>query len=105
MKDLITDAIKDKLGATLESLGGASAIFGDPISFNGEQVVPVARVVVRLQADADGKGGGDAGLTGGIKNMAKGGGGGEAGAGIELSIEPAGFLKQGKDGPEFTAIS
>ena len=105
MKDLITDAIKDKLGATLESLGGATAIYGDPITFNGEQIVPVARVVVRLNADADGKGGGDAGLTGGIKNMAKGGGGGKAGAGIDIAIEPAGFLRKGNDGPEFVSIA
>lgn len=39
MKDLITDAISKKLSTTLESIGGARALYGDPITFNGEQIV------------------------------------------------------------------
>lgn len=104
MKDLITEAIQKKLGATLESVGGASALFGDPITFNGEDIVPVARIVIQLNADADGQGGGDAGLTGGIRNMAKGSGGGKAGAGIQVTLEPVGFVRQGQDGPEYRSL-
>ena len=105
MKDLITDAISKKLAATLEAIGGARALYGDPISFNGEQIIPVARVAVVLSAAADGAGGGDAGLTGGIRNMAKGGGGGKADASIQVSIEPLGFLRAGADGPVFCPLT
>ena len=105
MKDLITDAISKKLAATLESIGGAKALYGDPIEFNGEQIIPVARVTVTLAAGADGSGGGNAGLTGNITNMAKGGGGGKADASVNVSIEPVGYLRSSKDGPVFCPIS
>jgi uncharacterized spore protein YtfJ len=105
MKDLITDAISKKLSATLESVGGARALYGDPIMFNGEQIVPVAKVTVLLSAGADGSGGGNAGLTGGITNMAKGGGGGKADASVQVSIEPVGFLRATADGPRFVSLT
>jgi len=105
MKDLITDAISKKLSATLESIGGARALYGDPITFNGEQIVPVARVTVLLSAGADGSGAGNAGLTGGITNMAKGGGGGKADASVQVSIEPIGFLRATGDGPVFCPLA
>jgi uncharacterized spore protein YtfJ len=104
MKDLITDAISKKLATTLESIGGAKALYGDPIDFNGEKIIPVARITVTLAAGADGSGGGNAGLTGGITNMAKGGGGGKADASISVRIEPVGYLRSSKDGPVFCPI-
>lgn len=105
MKDLITDAISKKLGATLEAIGGARALYGEPIEFNGEQIVPVARITVALAAGADGSGGGNTGLGGGISNMAKGAGGGKADASVQVSIEPLGYLRQGSDGPVFCLLA
>lgn len=104
MKDLITDAISKKLAATLESIGGAKALYGDPIDFNGEQIIPVARITVTLAAGADGSGGGNAGLTGSVTNMAKGGGGGKADASVNVSIEPVGYLRSTSAGPAFCPI-
>ncbi len=104
MKDLITDAISKKLATTLESVGGARALYGDPIDFNGEQIIPVARVTVSLAAGADGSGSGNAGLTGGISNLAKGGGGGKADASVNVIIEPIGYLRSTTDGPVFCPI-
>jgi len=104
MKDLITDAISKKLAATLESIGGAKALYGDPIDFNGEQIIPVARITISLAAGADGSGGGNAGLTGSITNMAKGGGGGKADASVNVSIEPVGWLRSTAAGPVFCPI-
>lgn len=104
MKDLITDAISKKLAATLESIGGAKALYGDPIDFNGEQIIPVARITVTLAAGADGSSGGNAGLTGSITNMAKGGGGGKADASVNVSIEPVGYLRSTSAGPVFCQI-
>jgi uncharacterized spore protein YtfJ len=105
MRDLITDAISKKLAATLESIGGAKALYGDPIDFNGEQIIPVARITVTLAAGADGSGSGNAGLSGSIANMAKGGGGGKADASVNVSIEPVGYLRSSKDGPVFCPIA
>lgn len=105
MRDLLTDAIAKKFSATLESVGGARALYGDPIAFNGEQIVPVARVTVTLAAGADGSGGGNAGLTGSITNMAKGGGGGNAEASVKVAIEPVGYLRATPQGPVFVPLA
>lgn len=105
MKELLTEALNRKLAATLESLGGARALYGDPIRFGGEEIVPVARILVSLSAGAEGSGGGNAGLTGAVSNLARGGGGGNAEAGIRVSIEPVGYLRAGPDGPVFCALA
>lgn len=105
MKDILTDAIAKKFSATLESVGGAKALYGDPIRFNGEEIVPVARVTVTLAAGADGSGGGNAGLTGSITNMAKGGGGGNAEASVKVAIEPVGYLRATTQGPVFVPLA
>lgn len=104
MKELITDALQKKIGATLESLGGAHAVFGDPVTFNGEQVIPVARITVQLAADADGQGGGAAGVATALSQRARGGGSGTASAGIQVAIEPAGVLRKHGDTLTFVAI-
>jgi|SRR5690554_7353067 len=105
MKDMLTDAISKKLSGTLEALGGAKALYGEPIEFNGEQIIPVARVMVSLAAGADGSGGGNAGLTGSITNMAKGGGGGKADASVNVTIEPVGYLRSTPQGPVFCPLT
>lgn len=104
MKDLITDALTQKLATTLEAMGGARALYGDPIAFNGETIVPVARVSVRLSASAEGSGSGNAGLGGALAQKALGGGGGAAGAGVDVRIEPVGFLRSTPQGPVFVAL-
>lgn len=104
MKELLTDAISKTLSGTLESIGGAKAIYGEPIEFNGEQIVPVARIIVHLSAGAEGSGGGNAGLTGALANMAKGGGGGNAQAGVRVTIEPVGYLRATPKGPVYCAL-
>lgn len=104
MKDLITDAISKKLAVTLEAIGGAKALYGDPITFNGEQIIPVARVSVVLSASAEGSGGGNSGLGGSLASMAKGSGGGTADAGIKVTIEPVGHLRSTPQGPVFCPL-
>lgn len=104
MKDLITDALQKKLEAALSATGGVKALYGDPITVDGKTIVPVARVRLVLQANAEGEGGGRAGLKNPLSSGAKGGGGGVAGAGVEIIIEPAGFLTPDGDTMRFNAI-
>ena len=102
MKDAITEAINSKLSGTLEGLGGAGAIYGDPITLGGEELIPVARIRVRLSSAADGGGGGDSGA--GLSAMAKGTGGGKADAGMEVDIEPVGVIRSTDQGPELVSL-
>lgn len=104
MKDLITDAITKKLASTLDAIGGAKALYGDPIVFNGEEIIPVARISVVLSASAEGSGGGNSGLGGSLASMAKGSGGGTADAGVKVSIEPVGYLRSSPQGPMFCPL-
>jgi uncharacterized spore protein YtfJ len=104
MKEFLTDALSKKFASTLESVGGAKALYGDPIPFNGEEIIPVARVTVLLSAVAEGSGGGNSGL-GGFSGLAKGGGGGNAEAGVKVLIEPVGFLRATASGPVFVALA
>ncbi len=103
MKDFLTDALTQKLAATLESVGGARALFGDPIPFNGETIIPVGRVTVQLSATAEGSGGGQSGLSG-LSVLPKGGGGGTAGAGVKVTVEPVGYLRSTPSGPQYVAL-
>ncbi len=102
MKDLITDAVSKKISSTLEGLGGAQALYGDPVTLDGEELIPVARVRVELSSAADGEGGGD--TAGGLSALAKGSGGGNASAGVQIHIEPLGVIRSGKNGPEFAPL-
>jgi len=104
MKDFLTDALSKKFAATLESVGGAKALYGDPIPFNGEEIIPVAKVTVLLSAAAEGSGSGNSGL-GGFSSLAKGGGGGNAEAGVKVLIEPVGFLRSTANGPVFVPLA
>ena len=104
MKDLLSDAVAKKLNATLEAVGGVRALYGDPVTFNGEEIIPVARVSITLGADAEGSGGGDSGASARLNSMAKGGGGGKAKASTRVDIEPVGFLRAGADGPVFVPL-
>lgn len=104
MKDLITDAISKKLAGTLEAIGGARALYGDPIPFNGEQIIPLARVSMSLSASAEGGGGGNSGLGKSIASMTRGSGSGTADAGVSVIIEPVGYLRSTPQGPVFCPL-
>ena len=104
MKDLITDALQKKLEATLAATGGVKAIYGDPITVDGKTIVPVARIRLVLQAAAEGEGGGRSALKNPLGAGALGSGGGVAGAGVVVIIEPAGFLSPDGDSFQFTAV-
>lgn len=104
MKEIISDEIKKKLLAGLDSVG-ADQLFGSPIELNGETVVPVAKIKIELSAAAKGSGGGAAGLKGALSNATKGdatkgSGGGDANAGVKISIEPSGFISSKSGKPE-----
>jgi uncharacterized spore protein YtfJ len=101
MKDFLSDAVAKKISQTLESTGGARALFGEPVTLDGMEVVPVARVSIVLGASADGSGGGNAGASGRLKGLAKGSGGGQADASVRIDIEPMGYLTGSADGPAF----
>lgn len=103
MKDLLTDALARKLTSTLDALGGARAVYGDPVSLNGESLLPVARITVTLSAAAEGSGGGHSGL-GSLAPRAHGNGGGTAEAGVRVLIEPLGYLRATADGPVFCRL-
>ena len=104
MKDMLSDAISKKLNATLESTGGIKALYGDPIEFNGEQIIPVGRVSLTLGAAAEGSGQGDAGASAKLNSLSKGGGGGDADASVQVEIEPLGFIVSTPDGPVFRKL-
>lgn len=103
MKDLLTDALTQKLASTLEAVGGARALFGEPVEFGGETIIPVGRVTVHLSASAEGSGGGQSGF-GGLSVLPKGGGGGTAGAGVKVMVEPVGYLRSTPAGPQYVAL-
>ena len=107
MKELLTDALSKKVAAALTASGGVQALYGEPITVGDEQVVPVGRITVELSAnaDAEGSGGGKAGLPG-LGKLTSGGGGGNAGAGagIRIHVEPLGFLRSTQDGPVFVSL-
>lgn len=104
MKDMLSDAIARKLNETLESVGGAKALYGDPISLDGQEIVPVARISITLGAAAEGAGQGDTGASVRLSSLAKGGGGGNADASVQIDIEPVGFIRSTEQGPEFSRL-
>lgn len=105
MKDLISEALTKKLSTTLESVGGAKALFGEAIDLNGQAIVPVGKISITLKAEATGSGGGHAGgISGGLASLSKGGGGGNADAAIHIEIVPVGYVCQDDSGPVFHAI-
>lgn len=104
MKNIITDEITKNLATTLKSTVSANMLFGEVIELNGEQFIPVAKVVINLSADADGGGNGNAGLKSSFTNMAKGGGEGKAGAGVKISVEPVGLVSSKSGEPKLIAF-
>jgi len=107
MKDLLTDALSKKVASALAATGGVNALYGDPVRVGDEEIVPVGRITLELAAtaDADGSGGGKAGLAK-LGTLPSGGGGGKAGAnaGVRVLVEPMGYLRSGSQGPEFVAL-
>ena len=104
MKDIITDEIKKKLSMTIESVVSANMLFGDPIELNGEQVVPVAQVIINLSATAEGGGSGTAGFKNSLTSLAKGGGEGKADSGVKITVEPIGLISTKTGEPKLVRL-
>jgi len=104
MKDIISDEIKKKLSMTIESVVSTNMLFGDPIELNGEQLIPVAKIVINLSARAEGSGGGNAGLKGSLASLAKGGGEGQAGSGVKITVEPLGLISSKSGEPKLIPL-
>lgn len=104
MKNLIKDAVAEKLTATLEGVGGAAALYGDPVALDGRELIPVARIRIELATHAEGEGGGKAGLASALRNSADGKGEGNASAGVTIHIEPVGVILNGEHGPELRKL-
>ena len=102
MKEFLTDALQKKISSTLEALGGVKSLYGVPIAFNGEEIIPVGRISLMLAAGAEGFGGGNSGIASSL--LAKGGGSGNAEAVIKIVMEPLGYLRGTEAGPVFYAL-
>ena len=105
----ITTILSDNLAASItksiESLGGARAVFGEPIKAGDTQIIPVARI--RASA-AEGQGGGDIAQSGGTRLLGQklgGGGGGKAGAGVTIDIEPVGYIENAAGQTRYCTLS
>lgn len=104
MKDMLSNAISEKVSAALESTGGIQSLYGDPVTVGGEEIVPVGRISIQLGAAAEGSGSGDSGAAARLTGKAKGGGGGSADASVRIEIEPLGFVRTTANGPEFVGL-
>lgn len=104
MKDIFSDAIREKVSAALQSSGGIQALYGDPVELDGEEIIPVGRISITLGAAGKGGGSGDSGASAKLGSMAKGGGGGDADASVRIDIEPVGFIRKTPDGPAFSSL-
>lgn len=93
MNEVLSDAVTKKLSAMMEALGGASALYGDPVILNGEEIVPVARISVIV-------GGIESGARGGVTNLSRN----ASEPPVRMIIESVGFLQSSPDGPVFCAI-
>ena len=92
MKDIISEALGRQVAMALDASGGVRALYGEPISYGDEEIVPIGRITLELGANAEGSGGGKSGLA--SLGRSSGGGGGTAAAGVRVHIEPLGFLRQ-----------
>ena len=92
MKDIISEALSRQVAMALDASGGVRALYGEPISYGDEEIVPIARITLELTANAEGSGSGKSGLA--ALARSSGGGGGTAGAGVRVHIDPVGFLRQ-----------
>lgn len=95
MESIVRDVV-----AAIEQEGNVRAIFGEAIELDTHRIVPVARAHI--------SGGGGGGFGGALEKLADaaqkvlpvGGGGG----GIEISIEPVGFISEHDGRVVFTPI-
>lgn len=108
----ITTILSDNLAASItksiESLGGARAVFGEPIKAGDTQIIPVARIRIQLASAAEGQGGGDIAQSGGTRLLGQklgGGGGGKAGAGVTIDIEPVGYIENAAGQTRYCTLS
>jgi uncharacterized spore protein YtfJ len=94
---MILDEIKKKMELGLDITTGIDKLFGDPISVNGIECIPVAKVVVEVSASAMGEGAGGVNMSDKLKSLAKGGGEGEATSDARIEIIPVGLLQKPND--------
>lgn len=87
--EVLQDAVARKLGIMMDALGGARALYGEPVRLNGEEIIPVARISIELGVDP------------GRPVVSVGRGAREAP--LRVVIESVGFLQSGPDGPVFCA--
>lgn len=105
IKALITRELSEQLANALELTGGMKTLFGDPVAFNGREIVAVGRITIKLTAEAEGLGHGNTyGMPSGMKNLAKGSGGGSATSGVQVTVEPVGYLSVDSNGTKFVLL-
>lgn len=98
------EALAHEIAEGIEGEANVKTIFGEPIKLDGHVIVPVASISLNI-------GGGGAMTSGGklakaasdvatrIIPASFGGGGG-----FNLRVKPVGFIREGKDGVEFSPI-
>lgn len=89
-EEVLQDAVARKLGIMMDALGGARALYGEPVKLNGEEIIPVARISIELGADT-------------ARPVMSVGRRPAPEAPLRVVIESVGFLQSGPDGPVFCA--
>ncbi len=96
------EKLAHEIAQGIEGEANVKTVFGSPIKLDGHVIVPVATVSLNI-------GGGGAKATGIAKvasdvanRIVPSGFGG--GGGFQLRIRPVGFIREGKDGVEFSPI-
>lgn len=98
-----------EIARAFEAEANVKTVFGDPIELHGHTVVPVATIFVSI-----GGGAGVGGATGLAKTVQgaidaatrviPGAWGGGVGGGVQVRVQPVGFIHDGKDGVLFSPI-
>lgn len=96
MEAIVQDVVK-----TIEREGNVKAIFGDPVELDSHRIVPVARAHISV--------GGGGGFGGALEKLAEAAhklvpAGAGGGGGIDITIEPVGFVSEKDGAVVFTAI-
>lgn len=115
------EAITTQIAQTVQKEANINAIFGEPKKLDEHTIMPVARIKITLGAGGGGANG--AAPTAAREGQVKAEEGGENGAsmsgkkgkkgkkgraalggGIEIELQPLGFVRDANDGAEFVAI-
>lgn len=98
------EAVAAQLAQTIQKEANINAIFGEPKQLDQHTIIPVARIKVTLAgAGGGGKGPAPGGAEGGDAPSGTAGGTG-GGGGMDIEVQPIGFIRDGADGAEFVAI-